>query len=107
MFPSYLFVELDITGNPISFNCFLNAKCWCFLVTTSYFLYGESIIYYFQQIVSVDRALLPFATHHRFISFVLYVIVFVFFVGNLKKSQCKQRIRQLGWMHMALLLVVF
>lgn len=39
-----------------------------------YFLYGESIIYYFQQIILVDAFLLPFATHHRFISFVLYVI---------------------------------
>lgn len=45
-----------------------------FLVTTTYFLYGESIIYYFQQIILVDRVLLPFATHHRFISFVLYMI---------------------------------
>ncbi|KAI8644397.1 cytidylyltransferase family-domain-containing protein [Parasitella parasitica] len=80
---------------------------WYFLVTTTYFLYGESIIYYFQQIVLVDRVLLPFATHHRFISFVLYVIGFVFFVGNLKKGQYKQQIRQFGWMHMALLLVVF
>ena len=45
-----------------------------FLVTTTYFLYGESVIYYFQQVVLVDRVLLPFATHHRFISFILYVI---------------------------------
>jgi phosphatidate cytidylyltransferase len=45
-----------------------------FLVTTTYFLYGESIIYYFDEIVLVDAVLLPFATHHRFISFILYVI---------------------------------
>ncbi|OAD04917.1 hypothetical protein MUCCIDRAFT_36597 [Mucor lusitanicus CBS 277.49] len=80
---------------------------WYFLVTTTYFLYGESIIYYFQQIILVDRVLLPFATHHRFISFVLYMIGFVFFVANLKKGQYKQQFRQFGWMHMALLLVVF
>lgn len=80
---------------------------WYFLVTTTYFLYGESIIYYFQQIILVDRVLLPFATHHRFISFVLYMIGFVFFVTNLKKGQYKQQFRQFGWMHMALLLVVF
>lgn len=43
-------------------------------MTTTYFLYGESIIYYFQEVVLVDRVLLPFATHHRFISFLLYVI---------------------------------
>lgn len=45
-----------------------------FLITTEYFLYGESIIYYFTEIVMVDRFLLPFATHHRFISFMLYVL---------------------------------
>lgn len=49
-----------------------------FLISTYYFLYGESIIYYFKEIVLVDAFLLPFATHHRFISFVLYCI------GNLK-----------------------
>ena len=45
-----------------------------FLISTNYFLYGESIMHYFKQIVMVDAFLLPFATHHRFISFVLYVI---------------------------------
>lgn len=80
---------------------------WYFLVTTTYFLYGESIIYYFQEVVLVDRVLLPFATHHRFISFLLYVIGFMFFVANLKKGQYKRQFRQFGWMHMALLLVVF
>lgn len=47
---------------------------WYFLGTTMYFLYGESVVYYFKHIVLVDRVLLPFATHHRFISFMLYVI---------------------------------
>lgn len=76
-------------------------------MTTTYFLYGESIIYYFQSVVLVDRVLLPFATYHRFISFVLYVIGFVFFVANLKKGLYKRQFRQFGWMHMALLFVVF
>ena len=47
---------------------------WYFLATTMYYLYGESVIYYFKHIILVDRVLLPFATHHRFISFMLYVI---------------------------------
>lgn len=47
---------------------------WYFLGTVMYFLYGESVIYYFKHIVLVDRVLLPFATHHRFISFMLYVM---------------------------------
>ena len=47
---------------------------WYFLGAVMYFLYGESVIYYFKHIVLVDRVLLPFATHHRFISFMLYVM---------------------------------
>ena len=46
---------------------------WYFLGTVMYFLYGESVIYYFKHIILVDKVLLPFATHHRFISFMLYV----------------------------------
>lgn len=47
---------------------------WYWLATTMYFLYGESVIYYFKHIVLVDKVLQPLATHHRFISFCLYVI---------------------------------
>lgn len=51
---------------------------WYFLGSTMYFLYGESVIYYFKHIVLIDRVLLPFATHHRFISFMLYVMGMIF-----------------------------
>lgn len=47
---------------------------WYFLVITMYYLYGESVIYYFKHVLLVDKVLLPFATHHRFISFMLYVM---------------------------------
>ena len=53
---------------------FTKALNWYWLATTMYFLYGESVIYYFKHIVLVDKVLLPFATHHRFISFMLYTI---------------------------------
>ena len=53
---------------------FTRSLNWYFLGTVMYFLYGESVIYYFKHIVLVDKVLLPFATHHRFISFMLYVI---------------------------------
>ena len=53
---------------------FTRSLNWYFLGTTMYFLYGESVVYYFKHIVLVDKVLLPFATHHRFISFMLYVI---------------------------------
>ncbi|KAH8883093.1 phosphatidate cytidylyltransferase [Thozetella sp. PMI_491] len=79
---------------------------WYWLATTMYFLYGESVIYYFKHIVLVDKVLLPLATHHRFISFVLYVFGFVFFVGSLKAGHLKFQFAQFGWTHMALFLIV-
>ncbi|KAF2101356.1 phosphatidate cytidylyltransferase [Rhizodiscina lignyota] len=80
---------------------------WYFLGSTMYFLYGESVIYYFKHIVLVDKVLLPFATHHRFISFMLYhVIGFVFFVGSLQKGHYKFQFTQFAWTHMALYLIV-
>ncbi|ORX62364.1 phosphatidate cytidylyltransferase [Hesseltinella vesiculosa] len=79
---------------------------WYFLITTEYFLYGESIIYYFQEIIMVDAFLQPFATHHRFISFMLYVMGFVFFVMNLRSGQYRTQMAQFGWTHMALFLIV-
>ena len=47
---------------------------WFFFAITMYFLYGESVIYYFKHILLVDKVLLPFATHHRFISFMMYIM---------------------------------
>lgn len=47
---------------------------WYFFAITMYFLYGESVIYYFKHVLVVDKVLLPFATHHRFISFMMYIL---------------------------------
>jgi phosphatidate cytidylyltransferase len=71
-----------------------------------YFLYGESVIYYFKHIVLVDKVLLPLATHHRFISFVLYVFGFVFFVASLQAGNYKFQFTNFAWTHMALYLIV-
>lgn len=53
---------------------FTKSLNWYFLASTMYFLYGESVIYYFKHVLLVDKVLLPLATHHRFISFILYVM---------------------------------
>ncbi|KAK7748748.1 phosphatidate cytidylyltransferase [Cytospora paraplurivora] len=79
---------------------------WYWLATTMYFLYGESVIYYFKHVVLVDKVLLPLATHHRFISFILYIIGFVFFVGSLKAGHLKFQFTNFAWTHMALLIIV-
>ncbi|KAI9696787.1 MAG: hypothetical protein M1836_005149 [Candelina mexicana] len=85
---------------------FTKSLNWYFLATTMYFLYGESVIYYFKHIILVDKILLPFATHHRFISFMLYVFGFVFFVGSLQKGHYRFQFTQFAWTHMALYLIV-
>jgi phosphatidate cytidylyltransferase len=102
---------------------FTKSLNWYFLATTMYYLYGESVIYYFKHIVLVDKVLLPLATHHRFISFVLYIIGmpfplschnvnakmlsgFVFFVATLQKGHYRFQFTQFAWTHMALYLIV-
>ncbi|KAF9029055.1 hypothetical protein BDZ89DRAFT_1101640 [Hymenopellis radicata] len=79
---------------------------WYFFAVTNYFLYGESIIYYFKHVVFADAQLLPFATNHRMISFVLYTIGFMGFVMSLKKGYLKQQFGLFCWVHMTLLLIV-
>lgn len=79
---------------------------WYWLATTMYFLYGETVMYYFKHVVLVDKMLLPLATHHRFISFLLYVFGFVFFVASLQAGQYKFQFTQFAWTHMALFLIV-
>ena len=85
---------------------FTKALNWYFLGTTMYFFYGESVIYYFKHILLVDRILLPLATHHRFISFVLYLAGFVVFVGSLQKGHYRFQFTQFAWTHMALMIIV-
>ncbi|CAN6612696.1 phosphatidate cytidylyltransferase [Trichomonascus vanleenenianus] len=79
---------------------------WYFLATTIYFLEGENVIYYFKHIVLVDTYLLPLATHHRFLSYCLYILGFVFFVYSLEKSHYRFQFTQFCMTHMTLLLVV-
>ncbi|KAF9268915.1 hypothetical protein L218DRAFT_954343 [Marasmius fiardii PR-910] len=79
---------------------------WYFFAVTNYFLYGESIIYYFKHVVFSDAQLHAFATNHRIISFTLYIIGFVGFVTSLKKGYLKQQFGLFCWVHMSLLLIV-
>ncbi|KAG9221095.1 hypothetical protein CCMSSC00406_0005466 [Pleurotus cornucopiae] len=79
---------------------------WYFFAVTNYFLYGESIIYYFKHVVFADAQLTPFATNHRFISFSLYTIGFMGFVMSLKKGYLKQQFGMFCWVHMSLMMLV-
>ncbi|KAL9711907.1 phosphatidate cytidylyltransferase [Leucoagaricus gongylophorus] len=79
---------------------------WYFFAVTNYFLYGESIIYYFKHVVFADAHLVPFVTNHRMISFTLYIIGFMGFVMSLKRGSLKQQFGLFCWVHMTLLMIV-
>lgn len=79
---------------------------WYFLATTIYYLEGESVIYYFKHHVLVGQLLLPLAVHHRFLSYCLYIIGFIFFVYSLEKNHYRFQFAQFCITHMTLLLVV-
>lgn len=53
-----------------------------------------------------DAFLTPLATHHRFISFLLYMVGLILFVLNLKKGHYKFQFNQFGLTHMTIFLVV-
>lgn len=79
---------------------------WYFLATTIYYLEGESVIYYFKHVVLADILILPLAINHRFFSFCLYIIGFIFFVYSLEKNYYRFQFTQFCVTHMTLLLVV-
>ncbi|KAI6040293.1 phosphatidate cytidylyltransferase [Pisolithus marmoratus] len=96
-------VDADARGQKDPWSKTLN---WYFFAVTNYFLYGESIIYYFKHVVFTDGQLLPFAMNHRIISFTLYTIGFMGFVMSLKRGYLKQQFSLFCWVHMSLLLIV-
>ncbi|GAA5853677.1 hypothetical protein JCM8547_007410 [Rhodosporidiobolus lusitaniae] len=83
---------------------------WYFFAVANYYLYGESLIYYFRHILTLQASFLPtaysFAQHHRLISFGLYTIGFVSFVATLSRSSLRRQFGLFGWIHMSLLLIV-
>jgi phosphatidate cytidylyltransferase len=95
--------EIENKGKKDPWSKTLN---WYFFAVTNYFLYGESIIYYFKHVIFSDGQLLPFATNHRIISFTLYTIGFVGFVMSLRRGFLKQQFGLFCWVHMSLLLIV-
>jgi len=79
---------------------------WYFLITSNYYLYGESLIEKFSLLLRRDDFLMSFVTYHRFISFSLYLAGFVGFVLSLKKTYYLKQFTLFGYTHLALLLIV-
>ncbi|CAG7823951.1 unnamed protein product [Allacma fusca] len=79
---------------------------WYFLITSNYFFYGESLVDYFGVLVNRTDVLRWLITYHRFISFCLYNIGFVWFVLSLVKKYYMRQFSLFAWTHVALLIVV-
>lgn len=77
---------------------------WYFFAVCNFFLYGESLLFYFKHFNSVAY-IMPVARHHQFISFMLYILGFVAFVSNLRRTNLKHQFSLFCWIHMSLLLI--
>lgn len=80
---------------------------WYFLLVSCYFLYGESLIHYFEVHIMDNAFFSQLAAHHRFISYILYIIGLVAFTLNLKKAHYKFQFGQFAFTHMILLVAIF
>ena len=79
---------------------------WYFLLTSNYFFYGENLFDYFGVVFNRVETLRFLITYHRFISFSLYCIGFVWFVLSLVKKYYMKQFSLFAWTHVALLIVV-
>ncbi|KAI8429232.1 hypothetical protein MSG28_007754 [Choristoneura fumiferana] len=79
---------------------------WYFLLTSNYFFYGENLIDYFGVVINRTDYLHFLVTYHRFISFSLYCVGFVWFVLSLVKRYYMRQFSLFAWTHVALLIVV-
>ncbi|XP_066591285.1 phosphatidate cytidylyltransferase, photoreceptor-specific [Prorops nasuta] len=79
---------------------------WYFLITSNYFFYGENLMDYFAVVINRTEYLRVLVTYHRFISFCLYIMGFVWFVLSLVKKYYMKQFSLFAWTHVALLIVV-
>jgi len=79
---------------------------WYFLLTSNYFFYGESLVDYFGVVDNRTDFLRGMVKYHRFISFSLYIVGFVWFVLSLVKRYYMKQFSLFAWTHVALLIVV-
>ncbi|KAI5700038.1 hypothetical protein M8J75_013119 [Diaphorina citri] len=79
---------------------------WYFLICSNYFFYGESLVDYFGVLINRTDYLRVLVTYHRFISFCLYIVGFVWFVLSLVHKYYMKQFSLFAWTHVALLIVV-
>lgn len=80
---------------------------WYFLISSVYYLDGESIYVFLQEINMSTPSMLFMYKNHKLISYTMYLAGFILFVYTLKKGFYKFQFAQLCATHMTLLIVVF
>ncbi|KAG1714494.1 Phosphatidate cytidylyltransferase, photoreceptor-specific [Nymphon striatum] len=79
---------------------------WYFLITSNYFFYGEGLVDYFRVLIHRIDFIMPLVTYHRFVSFSLYIIGFVWFVLSLVKRYYLKQFSLFAWTHVTLFIIV-
>ncbi|XP_065840615.1 phosphatidate cytidylyltransferase 2-like [Oscarella lobularis] len=79
---------------------------WYFLAVSNYFIHVETLQYNFEGLFAPEETMTILLRHHRLISFMLYILGFVFFVLTLKKDYYAVQFTQFGWTHVTLLILV-
>ncbi|KAI2795898.1 hypothetical protein RDWZM_007335 [Blomia tropicalis] len=79
---------------------------WYMLIASNYFFYGESLVDYISFFYKNMNFIKPLLTYHRFISFSLYVVGFIWFVLSLVKKYYLRQFSLFAWTHVTLLIVV-
>ncbi|XP_055687909.1 phosphatidate cytidylyltransferase, photoreceptor-specific-like [Lutzomyia longipalpis] len=79
---------------------------WYFLLTSNYFFYGENLVDYFGVVINKLDYLQFLVKYHRFLSFSMYCVGFVWFVLSLVKKYYMKQFSLFAWTHVALLIVV-
>jgi phosphatidate cytidylyltransferase len=104
-------IELSSVPNQYRNLPLFRALKWYLLACANYYLYVDTLIHYFDSYLATFPTVYPVFVilykHHKFISFALYVIGFVWFVANLTQGHYKHQFSNFGFSHMALVMVVF
>ncbi|KAH9389803.1 hypothetical protein TYRP_007350, partial [Tyrophagus putrescentiae] len=79
---------------------------WYMLIASNYFFYGESLMDNIGFFIRNANFMSPLMTYHRFISFSLYVVGFIWFVLSLVKRYYLRQFSLFAWTHVTLLIVV-
>lgn len=84
----------------------LRRLVWYLLIVSNYFFYGENLFEFVGPPIKRIESLQFLITSHRFISFCLYIIGFIFFVMSIVKRHYARPFHLFAWAHVAILITV-